>query len=243
MNLVLTMAGKYSRFKPFGSKVPKYLLPLGTKTILMEILTQYLVSYPYLTIYLIANRSDQLFFPIIRSIANSFESVEIEIIFIDDTLSQVETATFLTNFNKSLSLQEAISFANIDTILINREPFFQKLNNMSGSNAGLLDTFEGASSQYSYCLVNEKNRVSHVAEKRVISHNACSGLYGFGTCEMFIENAKELMKIKGSVDFSDLYNYLIKKNIVVESVKSDKSAYTAVLGTPEEYVKNIHRFV
>ena len=34
MNLVLTMAGKYSRFKLFGSKVPKYLLPLATKTVL-----------------------------------------------------------------------------------------------------------------------------------------------------------------------------------------------------------------
>ena len=98
MNLVLTMAGKYSRFKLFGSKVPKYLLPLATKTVLMEVIEQYLLSYPALKIYLVANRADQLFFPIVRSIMESFESSNIEIIYIDDTLSQVETATCLANF-------------------------------------------------------------------------------------------------------------------------------------------------
>ena len=46
---------------------------------------------------------------------------DIEIIFIDDTFSQVETAMFLTNFRQPPPLQEAICFANIDTILIDRE--------------------------------------------------------------------------------------------------------------------------
>ena len=41
MNLVLTMAGQYSRFKLFGSKVPKYLLPLGTETILAEVIRRF----------------------------------------------------------------------------------------------------------------------------------------------------------------------------------------------------------
>jgi len=242
MNLVLTMAGKYSRFKLFGSKVPKYLLPLATKTVLMEVIEQYLSSCPALNIYLIANRADQLFFPIVRSIIKSFESSNIEIIYIDDTLSQVETATCLTNFRNPPNLQESVSFASIDTILINRKLYFEKLQNISGIKIGFLDTFEGYSSQYSYCLVDEKNTVSHVSEKRVISDEACSGLYGFGTYETFITNAKELMIKNRSANFSDLYNHLIEKNINVESLKSVGISNTIVLGTPEEYIKNIHRF-
>jgi len=242
MNLVLTMAGKYSRFKLFGSKVPKYLLPLATKTVLMEVIEQYLSSCPALNIYLIANRADQLFFPIVRSIIKSFESSNIEIIYIDDTLSQVETATCLTNFRNPPNLQESVSFANIDTILINRKLYFEKLQNISGIKIGFLDTFEGYSSQYSYCLVDEKNIVSHVSEKRVISNEACSGLYGFGTYETFITNAKELMIKNRSANFSDLYNHLIEKKINVESLKSVGIFNTIVLGTPEEYMKNIHRF-
>ena len=76
MNLVLTMAGKYSRLKLLGSKIPKYLLPLSTKTVLMEVIGQYLLSYPTLRVYLIANRADQLFFPIVRSIIKSFEYIK-----------------------------------------------------------------------------------------------------------------------------------------------------------------------
>lgn len=242
MNLILTMAGKYSRFKLFGSQVPKYLLPLATKTVLMEVIGQYLLSHSTLKIYLIANRSDQLFFPIVRSIMDSFKSSSIEIIYIDDTLSQVETATCLGNFRNPPDFQEAICFANIDTILIKRELFFEKLIKMSGTEFGFLDTFEGYSSQYSYCLVDKENTVSHIAEKKVISSEACSGLYGFGSYETFFRNAKELMKKDRSANFSDLYNYLIKKNISVKHLKSIEAANTVVLGTPEEYIKNIHRF-
>ena len=242
MNLVLTMAGKYGRFKPFGSKVPKYLLPLSTKTILMEVIEQYLISCSDLKFYLIANRTDQLFFPIVRSITKSFKLSNIEIIYIDDTLSQVETAMSLTNFRNPPALKEAISFANIDTIFINREEYFKTLSDMSGSNTGFLDTFKGSSSQYSYCLVDKKNMVSHVAEKKVISNEACSGLYGFGTCETFMTNAKEIIDENRSVNFTDLYNHLINKKVNVKRLSSESTSDTIVLGTPEEYIKNIHRF-
>lgn len=38
MNIIFTMAGKYTRFRLFGAKVPKYLLPLGPGTILSKII-------------------------------------------------------------------------------------------------------------------------------------------------------------------------------------------------------------
>ena len=38
MNLILTMAGRYSRFVNEGYRIPKYLLPWGNKPILSEIL-------------------------------------------------------------------------------------------------------------------------------------------------------------------------------------------------------------
>ena len=84
--------------------------------------------------------------------------------------------------------------------------------------------------------------VHHIAEKKVISSEACSGLYGFDSYETFLRNAKELMMKNRSANFSDLYNYLIEKNISVECLKSIGAADTIVLGTPEEYIKNIHKF-
>ena len=84
--------------------------------------------------------------------------------------------------------------------------------------------------------------VSHVAEKKVISHEACSGLYGFGKCETFIKNAKEVIEENRYANFSDLYNHLINKKINVKRSNSESTSNTIVLGTPEEYIKNIHRF-
>jgi len=92
MNLVLTMAGKYTRFKLFGNKVPKYLLPLGAETILSIIIDQFMRSIPKAQVYLIANRHDQIFFPIVRSIMDKHDIDTSNIIYIDDTSSQLETA-------------------------------------------------------------------------------------------------------------------------------------------------------
>ena len=53
-------------------------------------------------------------------------------------------------------MKEPVSFANTDTVLMNREMYFEKLRDMAGTKVGFLDTFEGYSSQYSYCLVDKK---------------------------------------------------------------------------------------
>ena len=56
MNLVLTMAGKYQRFRLFGNKVPKYLMPLGKYTILWHVIYELVHSAPNAQLYFIANK-------------------------------------------------------------------------------------------------------------------------------------------------------------------------------------------
>jgi CTP:molybdopterin cytidylyltransferase MocA len=63
IDIILTMAGKYSRFRLFGSKIPKYLLPLGRGTMLSEVIRHLKQSARESKIYLITNRNDQMFFP------------------------------------------------------------------------------------------------------------------------------------------------------------------------------------
>ena len=127
VNLVFTMAGKYSRFKLFGSKIPKYLLPLGSETVLSEIIRQMKCSVPACNIFLIANRHDQIFHPIVRSIMDKYGISLESLIYIDDTASQLETALVATELLSADQISAPVAFANIDTIIKRRNAFFDLL--------------------------------------------------------------------------------------------------------------------
>lgn len=241
MNLILTMAGKYTRFRLFGNKIPKYLLPLGTETILAQVIKNYLTSAPNCNIYLIANRNDQIFFPIVRSIMNKYNICSKNLIYIDDTSSQLETAITSKNLLHKSQHIKPIAFANIDTILINRTSFFSNLQS-ANYDQGILDTFNGESKQYSFARIDQSNKVLDVVDKNVVSNNACSGLYGFGSFSEMIKIGDELLKEKPGANFTNIYQKYISMGYEVQSNKTDDSSKTIVLGTPEEYVINIHRF-
>jgi dTDP-glucose pyrophosphorylase len=235
------MAGKYSRFKLFGNKVPKYLLPLGSETMLAEVIKQYLASAPNCKIYLIANRNDQIFYPIVRSIMNKYGINPKYLIYIDDTSSQLETALTAQDLLDQNQLTSPVAFANIDTILIDRSGFFRDLEKVQ-PEIGIIDTFKGASKQYSYARIDNTNIVVDVVDKNVISTNACSGLYGFGSYSIMAKTATELLKANGESSFSNLYQKYITLGRRVYAHYEDDLGKTIVLGTPEEYVINIHRF-
>ena len=50
------------------------------------------------------------------------------------------------------------------------------------------------------------------------------------------------IKDKDLESFSDLYNLMVNDGLGVSKVNQEDKNSTIVLGTPEEYVKNIHRF-
>ena len=241
INLVFTMAGKYTRFQAFGHKVPKYLFPFSTGTVLYEVIRNLLRAVPNANIHLIANRSDQLFVPIIKSIVDTFENSNSQVMFVDDTAGQVETASHIHNFRYSPNINDPICFANIDTILCNRHSYFEMLRGLSGEPAGLIDTFKGSSHEYSYCQTGADGQVTHLAEKRIISNDACSGLYGFGSLDGFSKITSDLLKSNRATNFSDVYNAMIDSGLNVYNHLAPQKSDTLVLGTPEEYIKNIHR--
>jgi dTDP-glucose pyrophosphorylase len=235
------MAGKYSRFKLFGNKVPKYLLPLGTETMLSEIIKQFTRSAPKCKILLIANRNDQIFYPIVRSIMGKHEISNKSLIYIDDTSSQLETALNASDLLHSEQIESAVAFANIDTILFERAVFFQSLQSCS-PEAGLLDIFKGENNQYSYARIEGDGKVVDIVDKSVISNYACSGLYGFGSYSFMAKMAADLLRENGKAGFTDLYKKYITSGKDVNSCIFEDLNNTVVLGTPEEYVINIHRF-
>jgi len=241
MNIVFTMAGKYSRFKLFGAQVPKYLLPIGQGTILSKVIGEINNSYEGINFYFVANRNDQLFYPILKSILKQYDIDQEHLIYIDDTNSQLETATYAEEIIHKDYLFDPICFANIDTVAMNRRKFFEHLNQVA-SDSAVLDTFKGRSAKYSYVRTGKNHSVLEVADKNIISEFACSGLYGFGSFSTMLSLTDEVLRKDNSANFTSLYNFYIEKDKSVLHVPSQKINDTVVLGTPEEYVINIHRF-
>tara|TARA_Y100001935_G_scaffold167615_1_gene138070 strand:+ start:2688 stop:3395 length:708 start_codon:yes stop_codon:yes gene_type:complete len=235
------MAGKYERFKLFGNKIPKYLVPLGKNTVLWHVINS-LPRKDSINVFFIANNNDVDFFPVISSIVNDFGIEKKNIRFIQDTKSQLETATLgLELIYKEIDDSLPISFMNIDTILLNRSKHFDILEYEDGFQ-GLIDTFTANSNEYSYADTTEDGQVLNIVDKTKISQNACSGLYSFKESKNFLSLSKALLDLNQEANFTSFYKSIIEKDYVVQSSFHENKSDTIVLGTPEEYVTNLHRF-
>ncbi len=234
MNLILTMAGRYTRFINEGYRIPKYLLPWGDHSILREIIRELTKGSEFKNIYLVANKRDVIYMPHVRKVLKGLGIPEDNLFLISDTSGQTETAYqgIQDIQNKFGEVEGPIVFHNIDTILYGRD--FKNLSRILDEYDGFVDIFESSNHNYSYVLM-KGDVVDTIAEKIVISDKASSGLYGFPSVEKFLEfySPEELY-------MSHLYQKMIKNGsrITVSDMHTEKD--TVVLGTPSEYLTNAY---
>ena len=236
MNLILTMAGTYSRFRKFSYEIPKYLLPLGNRTVLHYVMKEFARCRNFDNVLLIANNRDKRFYYQVKLTAEElFGESSVEIVYIDDTegqaLSCAEGLSKCTNIDYS----SPCIVHNIDTVLLNRD--FNLFLNMGDAVCGV-DIFEASSDSYSYVL-SEGDRVVAIREKMVISDTASSGCYAFVNREILEQclNYKELY-------ISQCIQVLADNGFVVKLIPTypNKNSDTVVLGTPEEYINSMNQF-
>lgn len=228
MNLILTMAGKYSRFREEGMKIPKYLLPWGNRSILSEIIYKLTESNDIDNVFLIANKNDDDYLGHVRSIMNHYNITHKNLVLLDDTTGQAETAFLgLQAIEKFHKLQGPIVFHNIDTILYERD--MGSIKKSLKSYDGHIDVFNSNNHDYSYVLV-KNSLVEVISEKVLISNLATSGLYGFANADLFINNYDN----EGYI--SEIYKKIIGKNYKITIGKTYNEKETIVLGTPAEYL-------
>lgn len=232
MNLILTMAGKYTRFTNEGYKIPKYLFPWGKHNILSEIINN---LQGFDNVFLVANENDKLFFSHVLHIMKNFKIPEENLVIVGDTRSQSDTAkTFLLKRYDTLS--GPIVFHNIDTILFNRN--VNDIKSKLANNDGYIDIFRSNNHSYSYVLVDDLQKtVYEIQEKILISNIATSGLYGFSNSNVFLDNCDEYDYI------SSVYKNMILNNqkIAVSTLYDEKNTW--VVGTPSEYFNLSNKFL
>lgn len=232
MEIILTMAGKYERFRKDGYKVPKYLLPWGSETILSKIISN-LKHECISNLYLIANKNDEIYFPHILDHLRKFNIPRSNLLYINNTSGQAETTKVAINLLKKHNLNnQKFCISNIDTILYGRD--LKEISKILDSCNIYIDTFKSNNKDYSYVLANEVTHEAYdIIEKKVISNFASSGMYGFSSYEIFLD-----FYYHGDIYISDIIKRAITNNISTKIGNIYTENDTLVLGTPAEYENN-----
>jgi dTDP-glucose pyrophosphorylase len=228
--IVIPMLGKSSRFFDSGYSLPKYQLPIGSKT-LFELSVRSFESV-FLTIpFIFLVRSDFG--------AKEFVSCELEKLDIKD-FRVIEFATETRGQADSVMLGTAdyhddnfLIVFNIDTI---RNGF--TLPDATNFGDGFLEVFKSDGDGWSFIKTGSDGSVTETAEKIRISNMCSNGLYGFRRLgdfrSSFRQYAELNISVNGELYIAPLYNWLIDKGMNIRYREVDNSKIHHC-GTPKDY--------
>jgi dTDP-glucose pyrophosphorylase len=228
VTLILCMAGRYSRFHQAGYTTPKFLLPVQGETILAWIVRE---LAPQRVVCVTNVRDDAVRADVAREVAGAGQR-PVELRATGDTDGQAATAILGAEEVVRLGWQGPILFHNVDTILRGRD--LHALGRSLRGCDGVIDVFPHDSPTYSYCAV-DGDRVTAIAEKKVIGPWATSGLYGFHDAATYLRHARTTPhRSKGEFYISDVYRTMLEAGCDLR-VAPSRHEDTIVLGTPAEY--------
>lgn len=232
MNLIIAMAGKYSRFKKAGYTVPKFLLPLRNgNTIFQEIMEQLVTGYDFENIVFVANQEDIKHKEVIGKAIKTSGIEQYDLVFIGDTKGQAETALLgINELKKKLCNSKKIVIHNIDTVLYDRD--IQQIDALLDKYSGYIDVFEANKDCYSFVKTDRNQLVTDIKEKVVISNKATTGFYAFANMQSYCDYYQKL-KTDREYYISFIYELMLCDKMKIAT--NTQMARTVILGTPVEY--------
>lgn len=226
--IVIAAAGAGSRFTAAGYSDPKPKIIFQDRSLLEWSLVGILPQLRGNDVRVVLQRSASLGNFVMQTFlkigAGTPEVVEI------DGLSRGQSDTVLSALNEGDELTP-LTIWNVDTYVapgtIDVFP-----------SGNWLHLFPNSSPSMSFARLDAEGMVVEVAEKRVISHWASSGLYGFKTCGAFTKAYERAYRQPAASGLNEtyvapLYNTLLAEGQPVSSIRSAPGEVIA-LGTPED---------
>jgi len=230
MIFVIPMAGKGQRFVDGGFDVPKMLIRAKGKTLLEWSIDSLPLDLCTRLIF-IGLSEHKSKFSVDSFIESKYGSVcPVMQIYIDSvTRGQAETVLIAKD---SIPTESPLLIFNIDTAF---QSTTLRNNLLDHSHDGILGSFCSQAPQFSYARTDSEHFIVEVAEKKVISPNALTGLYHFQKAVWFFDAAEKAISNKETVNnefyIAPLYNRLIEKG---KKFRLDKVESFDILGTPQE---------
>ncbi|MGM0168658.1 hypothetical protein IGI39_004413 [Enterococcus sp. AZ135] len=230
MNVIITMAGRGSRFTKEGYQEPKHEIMAGDHSLFawsMHSLEQF-YDEQFIFIVRKGSYSNQNLIEEITTLGiSSFVIIELD----ELTRGQADTVMQVSNI---IDEDDEVLIYNIDTTI--KPDYLSKREIVQGD--GSVPLFEAEGTHWSFAKLDETNkRITEMAEKRPISTWGSVGLYYFRRwkdfSDAFEEMAAQLLEDYGEIYIAPLYNYLIEQGKIIHPVHLPQDSFSA-LGTPEE---------
>lgn len=229
LNLVVTMAGRGSRFSRNGEFLPKPLIDLKGHPFFWWAVESVRRNNDLASLSFVVLREHVEAFGLDGIIYASYP--EARIVMLDSvTKGAAETAMIAL---ERIGLSEgAVGFLDCDHAF-DVGDLSALVSSIEASDSGALCFFRSESSAYSYISFDENSRVSGTVEKKVVSDCAIAGFYLFGSTEVFRE---QYLLYKETCPYDELfmsgiYDRMIRHGVNVMTVELTRHLS---FGTPEE---------
>jgi dTDP-glucose pyrophosphorylase len=226
LNIVIPMAGLGSRFANVGYKLPKPLIDVVGKPMIQVVVENLNINAHYIFVAMKEHVDKYDIEKTVKEITgDNYTIVTI------DGLTEGSACTVLT----------ARDIINNDNpmMLINSDQYlewdaYEFLVAAQGVD-GLISVFEADHPKWSYAKTDDNGYVTEVAEKKVISNLATTGLYYFAKGSQFVRCA-DTMIAKNIRTNNEFYNCPIYNEAILEGavVKTHMCAKMWGIGTPED---------
>jgi hypothetical protein len=232
-NIVVTMAGRGSRFYDAGYKVPKYEIDAFGSSLFnwsMRSLKNFILPNSRIIFVCLAENNSSAF---VRAQCKDLDIKNIHIVELDSITDGQATSAYLSR--DLWDLDGSLLIYNIDTYLLAESI---KPEDIRAESDGWIPCFPASGDHWSFVRLDKQGWADLVVEKNRVSDHASVGLYWFRVSndyseayEVFFANKDNL--VKGEKYVAPLYQHFIESRKKI-SISELPTTSVHVLGTPNE---------
>jgi dTDP-glucose pyrophosphorylase len=227
MNVIIPMAGAGSRFAREGYTLPKPLIPVEGKPMIVRAIESLNIKAKY---YFVAREGEHL-----QQLYQSVNSVCFEPGFIAIPEVTAGAAVTALLFKDYINTQEELIIANCDQVMDwDSDAALLAMRQYDGA----VVTIHSQDPKHSYVRLNQDDTASEFVEKVVVSDHALTGIHYWRHGSDFVASATQMIEdnatsANGEFYVAPTYNYMIKNNkrIGVHEIKENEIHF---VGTPAD---------
>lgn len=225
INIVIPAAGEGSRFANEGYTLPKPLIDVNGKPMIERVIDN-LKEIPGRKNFIFIIRKKQKDLKnLLKELVPGCTIVKVVALTQGAACSVLLAKPYINN-------KHPLIIANSDQLV---EAQFERLKTISNAIDGLILTFESQDPKFSYASLDSNKFVDRVAEKKIISNMATTGIYYFRKGSQFVKAAEKMIdqniRVNNEFYVCPVYNEMIKDNKVIQVFPVDKMW---CIGTPQD---------
>ena len=207
INIVIPMAGHGSRFSKAGYLDPKPLIPVFGKPMIQLVIENLrpLKDHRFIFICQAEHLQEYSLRALLKAKAPGCKIIEVNEVTEGAACSVLLAREFINN-------QDQLMIANCDQYIdVDINKYLAMLDDVTSD--GLIMTMKAYDNKWSYIKLNDKNEITSVVEKEVVSDEATVGIYNYRCGADFIDATQRMMaknlRVNGEFYVAPSYNEMI----------------------------------